>query len=417
MIELATNIPIRIEWAALALLIAMFAAWLFAKARVMEHRCPRVRVVPSIYEAPDALSPALARRLTHGQHDTGALTASLMNLAQAGFISMRRNADQVFAISLRRLNYAVINAAEERSIVKALYAPTRNGTMDLLIGRDQSKHITDLRSKHQQALDERVKNELHMPGRMDGYIFMLLLLLPVFAALLALLKADFELYAYGAALLFLLATASIKQGEEPKPNIPALVIMLLIAGLLGKVTMDHLQIHNVAWASSQVLHAVGMPLLMVALITLAGVLWSLYRDMMKLRPNADFCRLTRQARGLEQFMAQANLDEIRRHRPEQPLPQSFQHLLPYAAAFGILPLWMSTFAHELSQQALINSGADSGSTDASGLDSDGSFGSITDLWSQMDSNFDQSISDALSDASDSSSDSDSDSGGGGGGGD
>ncbi|MEW6444525.1 MAG: hypothetical protein AB1479_00600 [Pseudomonadota bacterium] len=411
-----------IEWAFYIMLVATVAAWLFAEWRVPKHRCPPAPLIP-IYEPPPGLSPAVARWLTRRGYDTGTLTASMMSLVNAKQIVIRRAGKKEFSMRVPAAAPTLPSAPEERDIVHLLRRFTQGGALEMAVTREHRENIVDLRTRHRDTLREIVEGDLHLPGRWAGYLFRLGLIAPVITVLLALFIEGFGLYAFGAMGLFVLASKSIGPKDAPKLRLPIVALMLPIVAWLGYITVEHLSTHNVAWDSPLAFRALVLPWLTVALIATAGFLLSRYADLSELRPTPEACALRHQAEGLKQFMSRAEMDEIRQHHPDQPLPQTFQRLLPYAAAFGILPLWMNLFAEELARQAMANDGSgggDGGGGSTGGADDSGAYGmsddgnSPLDLWEQLESDFDQAISDALDQASsDGSGDSDGGDGGGG----
>ncbi|MEW5838249.1 MAG: hypothetical protein AB1717_05400 [Pseudomonadota bacterium] len=409
---------ISVEHALYVLLTATFIAWFFAAWRIVAHRCPSRAIIP-VYEPTAALSPAVARWLMRREYDTGALTASLFGLASGGHINIKRSGEKSFALSIPRRTTPLPSALEERELLQKLRRILPGTDAELPISSATRESVVDLRSRHLEVLRDIVEGDLHFPGRWDGRIFHLLILLPLILMLISLFVAGFGLYAIGGMALFLLARHSIGPKTAPKLRPLPLALMLLVVAWLGHISVEHLGKHGIAWNSVLAFHALAWPVFAIIAITLAGFILSVYTDLSELRPKPEACDLRQQSAGLQLFMSRADLDEIRQHRPGDSLPQSFQRLLPYAAAFGMMPLWLSLFAHELAQMSSMTDGG-TGMSDTTAGDSAQATEmdmSSVDLWQQLEDDFDQALSDALDSAESSDSGGDGGGDGGGGGGD
>ena len=395
----------------------LLGAWLFAEWRLPQHRCPSAPIIP-LYQPAAGLSPAVARWLTMRGYDRGALTASMMNLVNAQQLKIRRQGKKDFWLNVPMQAPALPQAHEERELVHMLRRITQGGAVEMALSRANQETIVDLKTRHQNSLRQTIEGGLFKPGRWAGRVFTLMLMIPLIAMLLMLFMEGFGLYAFASMGLFLLAANSIGPKHAPRLRKVILLLMLPILVWLGYITYEHLLAHDVAWDSAQAFRALVLPLTSVILITAAGFLLSIFADLSELRPTTEACELRHQAEGLKLFMSRADMDEIRQHHPDRALPQTFQRLLPYAAAFGILPLWMSLFADELARSAFSDTSGggsgDSSSSDASG-DPVGSDFSLTEFWDNLESDFDQALGDALDDASSSDSGDGGGDGGGGGG--
>lgn len=387
-----------LEWIAGLAMIGLMSAWLYARSVLPQFICPETPLIPA--SDPGDLSPAVARLLMHGGYERGALTASLLALAGAGYLRIRRLGDKLFNIEVSSQGRGLPHArfAEENDVLNFLRTATRNGSSPFLIGPENKAQVKSMRARHKATMDDIHKNQLSTGGYGSGRLFRMLILLPVALAAIALFMHGFSFYALGAMGIFILLQATRWKSKTADKR-PLLGLILVVFIWMALETY---------WSAPPALQTLGAPLLLVSLIILGGWLKRSYAARLKRRLSAEGCRLSAHAKALERFIRHTEISGAHALRQNPAQLQNLAPLLPYAAAFGLLPHWLELFPRE---PALAWAAGAGPSVEIHIGDDAAELG-------QFQADIDEALSDALDSASDDSSgDGDSSGGDGGGGGD
>ncbi|MHB0936064.1 MAG: DUF2207 family protein [Armatimonadota bacterium] len=321
-------------------------------AIVLVGRDPaRGRIVPRV-ELPAEITPALARYLYRGHFDYQVLTAAVLDMAVAGFITLRRNAD-LFSIHLiteekgKKDLFTKVYDLDDGTVVEHRMPHEERIVAALLLRAspsfaftpDNCMGVQDVTREVRESLDGRIAALLHRNHRflLGGVVLSLLLLagvalfdmldgswretLRVIVGLVMTAGGGYGLVAVGWRLLRRAAREPVEQVKHFAIAI-ALTLLLLAFGAVGAYLL---------WHSSVLL--LGLVAALGGVHLLAAHLLPAY--------TVKGRRLRDQIEGLRLFLATGYAPGRR-----EPLNlDDFERYLPYAVALDAAEAWAGHFQH------------------------------------------------------------------------
>ena len=373
------------------------------------------KVVIPRFEAPENISPALARFIYSDDCDTVGLTANLMRLAALRHIKIDFTNDHYSILKGERFDERSDLASDEAILLDSMMEKHDY----FLFSQSKHKEV----SKVVEAFDEKVENQRKSRFEIETNplnLFVGLLNL----ALLYFLFDSFIFSVFGSLGIFVAANfiAGIlvdyfqprvaKHLSEPKSfgnilgisllvNFFAVIILFMISFAFFN-SRDFFQVFYIgsSWAQIDFLYSFGL----LFALSVGKKIW----NPLSSRRSRNNYEMYIYLAGLKKYLRAADNDEIKKlHPPEMNLGR-FESLLPYAVALGCENEWFSEFDRVVSSLGDEESYRPSWYITGSGSNTPGSIGSSV-MAAGMAASLSSSISSSAVDPSSSSS-----SGGGGG---
>ncbi len=378
----------------------------------MVGRDPPAGTIVPLYEPPDNMSPAAMRYLERMGFDMTGFTASIMDLAAKGYLTIDRDESQTYRLT-RKYGYG--EAEKKLSSDESLLACKLFETGDKLY-LDKSNYAVLDRAKKALSLSlhgamEKIDFVTNVPYLWPGIVLTFL----TAVALIALSKSSqlpvvlfmtvwLTGWTLGVSVLLRAVVATWKQ---------------VFSGGLGSMgSALFLTLFSVPFLAGEcfgigVLYfGVGLPTMLVLFCAIGSN--ALFHHLLK-APTRAGRQLMDRVEGFKMFLKAVDGDRMRTMAPPNKTPELFERFLPHAVALGVEHAWAQQFTQVL---AAASAGGQSSAGYSPSWYSGGGIAAFSAVGfaSSFSSSFSSAVSSASAPASSSSGSSGGGSSGGGGGG-
>ena len=376
----------------------------------MVGRDPEQGSIVPLYEPPDNMSPAAMRYLERMDFDNQAFTASIIDLAAKGYLTIDRDASLTYRL-IRKPSFAEADKAlspDERVLAKMLFED--GGTVYLdrqnyaLLQRSRKALQLSLRTS-MERIDFVTNSQYMWPGVLLtlATVGAVVLVGHNFGALAALFMTVWltfwTLGVYGMLTAVFKAWKATISGN-PVAGAGAIVLTLFIIPFLAGECFGVFMLYQSA----------GLGMFVVIISALGTNI--LFHQLLKARTQAGRALLDR-IEGFRMFLSAVDSDRINVMNPTNQTPAVFERFLPFALALGVEHAWAEKFSQVL---ASAGAGGDGARYSPSWYTGGISSFSPADFTSSFSESFSTAVSSSSAPASSSGSGGGGSSGGGGGGG-
>ena len=401
----ADNLAVVVGLGGFALiLLYYFAVW------SMVGRDPRRGSIVPLYEPPDNISPAAMRYLERMDFDNQAFTASIIDLAAKGYLTIDRDASLTYRL-LRKPNFVEADkvlSPDERVLAKMLFEDGSTVYLDqqhyALLQRARKALQLSLRTS-MEKIDFVTNSQYMWPGVLltlfiVGAVVLVGHNFGAFAALFMTVWLTFwSLGVYGLLTAVVKAWKTTLSGNAVA-GVGAIVLTLFSIPFLAGECFGVFMLYKSS--------GLGM---FVVIVTVIGTN-ILFHQLLKARTRAGRALLDR-IEGFRMFLSAVDGDRINLMNPASQTPAVFERFLPFALALGVEHAWAEKFSHVL---AYAGAGGDAATYSPAWYTGNISAFSPADFTSSFSESFFSAISSSSAPGSTSGSSGGGDSGGGGGGG-
>ena len=399
------NLAVAVGLGGLALILLYYVVVWSMVGRDPEHRS----IVP-LYEPPDNISPAAMRYLERMDFDNQAFTASIIDLAAKGYLTIDRDASLTYRL-IRKPNFMEADKAlspDERLLAKMLFEDGATASLDrqnyALLHRARKALQLSLRTS-MEKIDFVTNSQYMWPGVLLTLVTVGAVVLVghnfgAFAALFMTVWLTFWSFGVYALLTAVFKAWKATISGNPLAVAGAIVLTLFSIPFLGGECFGVFMLYQSA--------GLGMFIVIVSAIG-ANIL---FHQLLKARTRAGRALLDR-IEGFRMFLSAVDGDRINVMNPVNRTPAVFERFLPFALALGVEHAWAEKFSQVL---AYAGTGSEGARYSPSWYTGDISSFSPADFTSSFGESFSSAISSSSAPGSSSGSGGAGSSGGGGGGG-
>lgn len=331
-------------------LLSMFGLLAYYLFTWNKHgRDPIKPAVYPIYDPPEGLSPAGVASVKSDRVRTDLITASLINLAVKGFITIEeQKSDGVMGMfksntyTLTKLKNGDDNLFnEEKALMTSLFSGKNKITLD---GQYQS----DVRSAV-VLYDHQVKSsyeDIIETGRNTSYLILPILLTVAFlfltfwlgdlylpASVLSFISGGFFFMMFALFFLLPIFVKLIKKINTNGIYITAGILTVGVIALLFYLPKVDLNLY-----------------VLIGFMAFAIISLILYKYLIE-QPTEEKLKLQSLVEGFKMYMGAAENNQIQHFNPPEMTPERFEKLLPYAIALGVDKVWGEKFQSYLQSTA------------------------------------------------------------------